>query len=362
MTAVRELDAAALSQASKMSPYLEALVRDGGGVFLDNARMAVRALAVDDVVVPLVFGEPGCANGDVCSPCAHYVRYTFEEFHKRHRIIPLWCFGVLSSASTALFRAGAIDRVVYLNNWLFATNPHQPFSRGQLEAVIRDLVSRYPRHVIIVRTVNPRLHAQHSELLQGCGFKMVKARKVYLLDVDGLPFKESENAKRDLRLLETSPYSIIGNEQLEATDMPRLETLYRGLYLDKHSYLNPQYTHRFFEFMWRHNQMTFRALRKDGRIDGFICFWVQDNLLVGVSVGYDVTMPRHVGLYRQVIALLIKEARERRVILHLSAGVGRFKELRGAVPCAEYDAVYMRHLLPHRRLAWRLLQWQGHLW
>jgi len=345
-----------------MSPYVEALVRDGASVFLDNARVSVRALAVDDVVVPLVICEPGYANGDVCSPHTHYVLYTIEEFHKRHPLIPLWCVRVLASASAALFRGVAIDRVVYVNNWLFPTNPHQPFSSEQIEAVKRHLISRYPRHAIVFRTVNPRLHAEHSERLRACGFEMVKSRKIYLLDVDGPQFKERTNAKRDLRLLETSPYTVVGNERLRASDFPRLETLFRGLYLDKHSYLNPQFSRRFFEFMWRHDQLTYRALRKDGQIDGFVCFWVRGNLLTSAAMGYDVTTPRRLGLYRQVIALLIKEAQERKALLNMSAGAGRFKELRGAIPYAEYDAVYMRHLLPHRQIAWRLLQCQGHLW
>jgi len=345
-----------------MSPYVAALVREGASVFLDNARVTVRALDVDDVVVPLVICEPGQANCDVCSPCAHYIRYTIEEFYKRHPMIPPWCIRVLMLVGTALFRAGAIDRVVYVNNWLFPTNPHQPFTIEQIEAVKRHLIGRYPRHAVVFRTVTPRLDAGHSDRLQACGFEMVKARKVHLLDAGDVRCQDRRDTRNDMRLLETSPYTIVGKEQLQVSDMARLESLYRGLYLDKHSHLNPQFNRRFFGMLWRDDQMTYRALRKDGQIDGFVCFWVRDNLLTSVVAGYDVTMPRELGLYRQVIALVIKEAQKQKVLLHLSAGVSRFKELRGAVPYPEYDAVYMRHLPAHRRIAWRLLQWQGHLW
>lgn len=362
MTNVREVEVGDLSGSSLMPAYLIALVQEGGAEFLDNAAVTVRALAVDDVVVPLVFGEPRVANGDVCSPSAHYLRYTFEEFEKRHPRIPSWCLRALSVVATTMFLAGNIDRVVYVNNWLFATNPYQPLSPEQLEAVKRHVTQRYPQHAVVVRTVNPYLQPQQSEQLRSAGFTLVKARRVYLLDPAGEPFSKSDNAQRDLRLLRTSPYAIIGNAQLDASDMDRLEQLYRSLYLDKHSLLNPQYTRRFFELLWRENLATFRALKRDGRIDGFICFWVQDNLLVGVCIGYDVAMPREAGLYRQLIALLITEAGVRGVVLHLSAGVGHFKALRGALPFAEYDAVYVRHLASHRQLAWRLLQGQGNLW
>jgi len=358
---VCEFDGVALADAPPMSPYLKALVRNGPGVFLDNAHVTVRLLAVDGAPVPLVIGEPGPPNADVCSPCSHYALYTIEEFRKRHPVIPSWSARLLAAGARALFRWCAVDRVVCVNNWLFATNPHQPFSREQIEGIQRHLVARYPRHAIVFRTVTPRLHAEHSDRLRACGFVPVKARKVYLLDLRG-PRPQKRGLREDLRLLKTGPYEIVGNDQLQPSDMPRLETLYRGLYLEKHSYLNPQFSRHFFEFMWRHDLLVFRALRGDGRIDGFICFFIRDNLMIGVAIGYDLTLPRELGLYRRVMALLVEEAQRRRVWLHLSAGAGRFKELRGAVPCPEYDAVYLRHLSPRQRTAWRLFQFQGKLW
>lgn len=69
-------------------------------------------------------------------------------------------------------------------------------------------------------------------------------------------------------------------------------------------------------------------------------------------LGYERSLPQGLGLYRMLFALLIAEAAERELLLNLSAGAGRFKALRGAVPVEEFDVVYDRHLAAHRRVVW----------
>ena len=73
-------------------------------------------------------------------------------------------------------------------------------------------------------------------------------------------------------------------------------------------------------------------------------------------IGYDLTLPLELGLYRMSVALMISEAAKRKMLLQLSAGAGEFKMLRGAVRVQEYDAVYDAHLPIQRRLPWACLQ------
>jgi len=75
-------------------------------------------------------------------------------------------------------------------------------------------------------------------------------------------------------------------------------------------------------------------------------------VVTGVVLGYERSLPQGLGLYRMLFALLTAEAAERELLLNLSAGAGRFKALRGAVPVEEFDAVYDRHLPAPRRVVW----------
>ena len=78
-----------------------------------------------------------------------------------------------------------------------------------------------------------------------------------------------------------------------------------------------------------------------------------DGSLFAEYVGYDLDQPRELGLYRRLAAVPVLEAMKRGIPLNLSAGVGRFKALRGGEPVMEYLGVYVRHLPATRRAPWR---------
>ena len=85
-------------------------------------------------------------------------------------------------------------------------------------------------------------------------------------------------------------------------------------------------------------------------------YFVRNGALTAPLFGYDTRLPQRTALYRMLSVLLIREAAERGVIVHASAGVGPFKKLRGGIPVIEYNAVYHRHLPAHRRRPWSLLK------
>jgi len=100
----------------------------------------------------------------------------------------------------------------------------------------------------------------------------------------------------------------------------------------------------------------------NGRIDGFVAFHEGDDAMTGAVLGYDRRLPIKAGLYRMLFALLMVEGAKRKVLINLSAGADRFKALRGGMPVEEYDAVFDRHLLPARRLAWSTLRVATGIW
>jgi hypothetical protein len=121
---IERLPALTAQSSDRASRYVGRLVAEGPSAYIENATVEMRALVIDGRVLPLVI-NPGldrCA-ADGCSPFAHYVEYSLEEFGKRHPRVPSWLTGILAWPFAGALESVGIDKVVYVNNWLYPTNP-----------------------------------------------------------------------------------------------------------------------------------------------------------------------------------------------------------------------------------------------
>jgi len=335
--------------------YLSALVRAGARHFVDNADVAVKLLVVDGTTLPLVVAEGRHGNSEVCSPHAHYVRYVPQARAKRHPAIPAACFEALALPMGLVSRIGRFDDVVYVNNWLWSTNPKPGLSAAQIAAVTARLVAAYARAAIVFRSVNPALDAPTFDALRAHGYRLIRSREISLLDTASGAHLAHQNTRRDLALLAGTRYEIVRAPADLAPHAARIAALYRDLYLDKYPSLNAQFNTRFFELTLATGVLRYAALRADGRLDAFAAYFVEDDVVTSALIGHDRRVPRERGLYRMAMALLMTAAAERGLALNLSSGAASFKRLRGARPVPEFDAVYDAHLPAHRRLAWTAL-------
>jgi Acetyltransferase (GNAT) domain len=335
--------------------WVGALTRVGPHHFADNARVGAKGIVVDGKVLPLLLADGARDGAEVCSPSSHYVTYTVEEFIKRHPRLPRRLLHVLMRLVRACLDVGALDHVVFVNNWLFATNPGCELTSAEIAAVTAHLAEAWPHAAIVFRSINTRLDADSIRRLRENRYRLVRSRRVYLVDARTTPYHQRDNVRRDRRLLERTPYHIVADPAQLLPHAERLARLYGDLYLRKHSRLNPQFNARFFALTLKEGILTYRALKRDGRLDGFIAFYEGASVMTGAILGYDQTLPVGTGLYRTLIALLMAEAERRGVMLNLSAGADHFKVLRGGIPVEEYDAVYDLHLPACRRLTWRSL-------
>lgn len=132
--------------------------------------------------------------------------------------------------------------------------------------------------------------------------------------------------------------------------------LYRMLYLDKHSRLNPQYDEAFVRAAIRDHWLEFHGLRDgSGRLVGIWGYFTIDNTVMTVPfIGYDTALPPESGLYRQLFLGIHRQVNDRKQLLNYSSGAGDFKRRRGAVPVVEFNAVFDRHLPERRRMAFRV--------
>lgn len=345
--------------------HVVAMQRDGTSHYIENVEADFSLLRVDEQLLPVLVtlcdapddrSKPAAA---VASELAHYADYTREEMAKRHSGIPGWLWGLGFRPLVVAMGLGGLDRVVYVNNWLLTTNPVARYTPGQLSAVVDCLTAKYPRAAIVFRGLLPRLHPDQFQLFEQVGFRMVRHRQVWMVEDCSRAFRESEELRRDQHLSERHGYEVVADPEVIADEAERLAELYRGLYLAKHSLLNPHFNADFVRLTLGEDLLTYRAFLKGGSIDAFKAWYIKDGVMTGAFVGYDQQKPRKLGLYRQAIALQASEAARLGLQLSWSGGVGEFKRLRGATPHEEYEAVWDRHLSPRRRLPWALLERAG---
>jgi len=162
--------------------------------------------------------------------------------------------------------------------------------------------------------------------------------------------------KSDLKILKNTGYEVVDETGVKPEDIPRIVEIYRMLYVDKYSNLNPKLTEEFVKLIISNKILDLRLLKKDGRVDGVLGFLARYGVINSPLFGYDTTLPKELGLYRMVSTLLSIEAKERGLLLNMSSGAGGFKTLRRAKPYIEYNAIYTKHLTLKRKLPWTLLK------
>lgn len=345
-------------------PLLSALCRDGPTHFGGNLGGILRLISAFGTTIPLLVVEAGRELSDVCSPIARYVDYPLEEARRR---TSAWQWRLLAAAAGGM-AAGleclGLGRVVYVNNWLLSTNPPLRLTGSQIMALTRWLAREFPEHAIVYRTVNPLLEPGMTASLLDAGCRLIATRVVYVIDTRCPSFHRHSDVRKDRQLLQTTRHQLCEDKtSISAADLHRLEDLYRQLYIGKHCRHNAQFNAAFFARLLA-TPMIRAALFRDpesGRLDAFSLYMETGAYLTGCQIGYDLTLPRRLGLYRMAMMHKVLLAERRGLLVNLSGGAGGFKCLRGAEPVREYDAVFDRHLPRHRRLPWRLVSLEGRL-
>jgi hypothetical protein len=244
-----------------------------------------------------------------------------------------------------------------LNNWLLSTNLYPATEGIDFAALAASCEARWPRHALWFRSLNAVQHADWLQALMTAGFDLIPTRQVYLFRDMKQGAMKHRNLHRDLHLLRTTPLTPVFHDAFTDADFVRSEALYAQLYLDKYSRLNPSYTAAFLKAWHRAGLLEFAGFRDDsGELRAVVGMFGQGSLLSAPIVGYDTSWPASAGLYRLLMAHVLKTTLERDAVLNLSAGAAHFKRLRGGEPAIEYSAVLSRHLPMATRRTLRGLQ------
>ena len=147
-----------------------------------------------------------------------------------------------------VFQSCGVNQVVSVNNWFYSTNLYPPLQPQQVVKIAEFLQQRFGDHAIVFRSVDPHTNPVCYQILQQHGFEYIASRQIFFLDSRSTSLLETRLFKSDMRLLKNSGYEIVDGDQLSEHDIPRILELYRSLYIDKYSALNPQYNEEFLFF------------------------------------------------------------------------------------------------------------------
>jgi len=301
-------------------------------------------------------------GGDLSYPCSlvtQYVRYPLAELgliQSRWARLGAW---VALHALGAMLRMGAADRVIQWSSSLLSTNLHGEGLLEDAPAVTAALARAYPKHAILIKNIHGFGSAALPDGLKALGYDLITSRQIYFFDGDKADYLLRSDVKKDFKSIKTlEDYSIVNHEDFTMDDIPRITELYARLYLDKHSRLNPQYSELFVARAWRERLLEFKGLRSDsGKIDAVYACYRSGAVTSTPFIGYDTTLAGKTGFYRLLVAILLREVAEEKLLLNYSSGAGEFKRRRGGEPTIEWNALYTRHLSQGRRITYEILGW-----
>lgn len=339
-------------ELSEKSEILLGAGRLSAGAFIDNLETAISAVATSAGTLPLTRNDGKTRTCYVCCPTVAYLDYALSELRhfSGHRALRM-ALKLLVEAGRPVLAVSGVDRHVQVNNWLLATNPAPELAEGELRELTERLLATHPQHAIIWRSLNAYSDADKLPRYKAAGYHLFPARQIYLFDCRNGQPPLHRDERRDRALLERGDYEVISPAELGADAYERMAELYRCLYLDKYTRLNPQYSARFLEVAHRDGLISFHGLRRDGRLDGIVGFFDAGEVMTAPIVGYDTALPQSLGLYRRLMAIGMRRAREHGLLFNMSAGAAGFKRNRGGVAAIEYAAVYLRHLPVRQRIA-----------
>ncbi len=323
----------------------------GGQHWLHNANCDIQTLEIAGQSQPVsLLDSSSWQESYVTSPRSTWLRYPRQELLRAAspgwaQVIKLGSCAILSPLS-ALLKASKLDQAAIVANHLVSTNLYPEWSASEISKATDKLTVTYPQRPLMMRNICPQVNPGLSQSLLDKGWQLFPSRMIYLCDPQQDSVWKHNHVKQDARLLDHPEVEVLTHEHLQMQDIAVLQQLYRQLFIDKHSYLNPDFSAAFFELCLETQFLEMHALRWQGRLVGILGIYAhhENGWLTTPLIGYDTSLPKELGLYRRLMALLLKTAKDKKLKLHYSSGASQFKRARGGVPQLEYTAIYNRHL------------------
>ena len=335
--------------------YLISLMSDDPQKYIRNVHNTqLMAVKVGETIIPITVTDFHPQNTYTVSPYSHYVSYGgLEEVkHLNNKFVEIVVKALMIPVS-AFFKYTELDKVVFVNNYLLSTNLYPSVNSDQLSALSAALIRWFPDRAIVFRSVDQKKNPHIYGTLEGLGYDLVLSRQVWYMDP--VAALKTRQCKEDVRVLKKVGYEVVHGKDLSDDELHRAVELYNLLYLEKYSYYNPQFTFEFLKLARDHETLHMYGLKKDGKLNAIMGFFVRNGAMTQPLFGYDTSLPLEEGLYRLLTLVTLQEGVKRGLLVHASGGVGKFKKVRGGESVTEYNAVYTKHLPKRRQLPWKLI-------
>lgn len=257
-----------------------------------------------------------------------------------------------------LERRVRFKNIAVLNNWFITNNPTPAFSAEDLRAFVKTLTLRYPGCLVILKSVPETDPTNIIPALRSEGFSLLKWRTCHYWRPSGAQkSRRTKQFRVDRRLLQNTHLNAYYASRMSEADAAACEALYQALYIDKHTPMNVELNRRWFSLTCNSGFLDYFMIADAQKLKAFAISY-KDSLGLNTGfLGYDLKDGRELGLYRMVVISTILRAIDEDWTVNLSTGVARFKELRGALPSNEYEALYAKHLSLRARFLTPLLVW-----
>lgn len=336
--------------------YLLPMMLDGAQKYIKNIyNTRLMLVKVDEIIIPITISDFHPDNTYTVSPYSHYVSYGgFEEVKHLNNPPVEALIKFIMNPVAWYFRRTELDKVLYVNNYLLSTNLYPSVNSGQLSALSEALPKWFPDRAIVFRSVDQKKNPHIYHALEANGYELVLSRQVWYMEPEQAVC--TRQYKEDMRVLRKHGYEVVDGKDLNDEELARALHLYNLLYLEKYSYYNPQFTFEFMKLARDEEILHLRALKRDGKINAVMGFFIRNGTMTQPLFGYDTSLPQEEGLYRLLTLITLQEGLERKLLVHASGGVGKFKKVRGGKSVTEYNAVFTKHLPARRQRPWKLIK------
>ncbi|MEY4265290.1 MAG: hypothetical protein RL373_1858 [Pseudomonadota bacterium] len=229
-----------------------------------------------------------------------------------------------------------IDKTVFIGNYPISTSIWSTEQENEIPCIASNMINAHPTYFAGIRNILPHRHKILIERLEVLGFRGIPARVIYEFDFRSEQTQVPSHLKRDLGLLKKLAVKVKICATLDLESLNQIHQLYKKIYLEKHSLLNPQYTIKFFDDVINQKLMSCLLITNtEGEILSFGLLCRSGETITVPALGYDPENSLE-GSYRVLFAAIYTYAKHHQVLLNYSSGAGDFKRNRGGIPHLEY--------------------------